>query len=401
MFSFTFDGKPFDPDNFRNAILGAAIDKVKEHLHEQISSIRHPTTAEFPVVLVSGNALDNISARVEGSAELLALIRERLSPEDLEKMTMIEVKYSSTHKAFLSYAWEDRVLARRIAEALQGNGIETWWAEWEIRAGDSLRQKIDQGLANCTDFLVLLTPRSINKPWVNQEMDAGLVRKIESQARFVAIRQDLSPSDLPPLLRGTLSPTLENFDSDIRQLVHDILGISRKPGLGALPPVADIQNTEYSAAATAIAKVFVETTQNATHLDPILSTSELCERTLLSEEDVSDALYELGDLVQEDYGSVMPTPELFVTFDRYFKAWNPATDALNLAVDMVNDASFPREPQQIAERYGWGPRRLNPAIAYLSNRKLVATLAHLGMGPWIAADLEKIDATRRFVKGRQ
>jgi hypothetical protein len=338
---------------------------------------------------------------VEGSADLLALVRERLSPEDLEKLTMIELKHSGTHKVFLSYAWEDRDLARRIAEALQGNGIETWWAEWEIRAGDSLRQKIDEGLTNCTDFLVLLTPQSINKAWVNQEMDAGLVRKIESQARFIAIRKDLSPSELPPLLRGMLSPTLENFDNDIRQLVNDILGVSRRPALGALPPVAAITNTEYSAAATAIAKVFVETTQNATHLDPMLSMSELRERTLLSEEDISDALYELGDMVEEYYGSVYPKPELFVRFDRYFKEWDPATDALVLAADIVNDASFPREPQQIAGRYGWGPRRLNPAIAYLSNRKLVVTLSHIGMGPWIASDLEKTDATRRFVKSRQ
>jgi hypothetical protein len=187
MFKLTFSGEAFDPEKFERAVTDAAAHQAKEHIHEVISSIRNPNTGEFPVVSVTGDALDGIRARVEGSPELLELVRERLGPGDRERVTLIERTRPDLHKAFLSYGWEDRDLAKRIAEALQANGIETWWAEWEVRAGDSLRRKIDEGLANCTDFLVLLTPRSIGKPWVNQEMDAGQVRKIESQARFIAV----------------------------------------------------------------------------------------------------------------------------------------------------------------------------------------------------------------------
>ena len=72
-------------------------------------------------------------------------------------------------RVFLSYTSDDIELARRIAESLHGNGIDTWWDKWRISTGDSLRQKIDEGLSGCTHFLVLLTPQSIDKPWVNQE----------------------------------------------------------------------------------------------------------------------------------------------------------------------------------------------------------------------------------------
>jgi hypothetical protein len=133
----------------------------------------------------------------------------------------------------------------------------------------------------------------------------------------------------------------------------------------------------------------------------MLSVSEICDQTSFSQEEVADALYELGNLVEEDYGSVMASPELFVTFDRHFKMWDPAVDALRIAADLLNDVSLPREPQQIAERYGWEPRRLNPAIAYLTGRKLIGSLSHLGMGPFLVAHLETTDATRRFVKSRQ
>ncbi len=402
MITLTMNGKPFDPDDFKKTIMEAAANQVKDHLHERLSSIRNPETGEFPVVHVTGSCVEDISARVEGSPELLRLVQERIAPEEMGKITLIETQAPSRPRAFLSFGWDDRELAKAIAEALQANGVETWWAEWELKAGDSLRQKIEEGLSNCTVFLVLLTPDSIIKPWVNQEIDAGLIRKIESQARFIAIRKNLAVSALPPLLRGTFSPALENFETDLKQLIADIHGLSRKPALGPAPLATTRQlNSGYSPAATAIAKLFVERTENAASWDPQISTHEIAEETSLSEEDVADALFELKGMVEEHYGSVIGEPELYTTFDKHFKGWDPCSDALALAADLLNDPAFPREPDQIAERYGWPPRRLNPALTYLINRKLIHSLTHLGMGAWVAVHLETTDATRRFVKSQQ
>ena len=66
--------------------------------------------------------------------------------------------------AFLAHASEDKDLVRRIVISLADSGISTFFDEWEIRTGDSIRQKIDQGLSNRTHFLVLLTENSIAKP---------------------------------------------------------------------------------------------------------------------------------------------------------------------------------------------------------------------------------------------
>jgi hypothetical protein len=397
----TMNGKPFDPDEFSRIITEATVQKVKEHFQEQVGSIRHPETGEFPVVQVIGSELGDLSIKVEGSAPLLTIVRERISPEDLEKITFIESTPTGPPKAFLSYGWEDRELAKGIAEALQANGIETWWAEWEIRPGDSLRQKIDEGLRSCTVFLALLTPKSVTKPWVNQEMDAGLVRKIEEQARFIPVRKNLPLSALPPLIRGMLSPELQEFDKDIQQLIADIHGVSRKPALGPAPSVAEREvNTGYSPAATAVAKLFVERTDHGLHWDPLISIQGIAEMTGLSDDDVSDALYELRNMVEDHQGSIVPLPEIFVTFDKHFKEWDPAADALRLAADFVNDASFPENPDQIAERYGWKPRRLNPALSYLMNRKLIDSVSVMAMGPWVAIHFRKTDGTRRFVKSR-
>jgi hypothetical protein len=166
----------------------AVVNQVADEMRQRLGAIRLPDTGEFPTVAIHGNSLETRSFTVEGSPELIALVRERLGTQELGTMTFKPATPTAPPRAFLSYAWEDRDLAERLANALQLNGVDTWWAGWSISAGDSLRQKIDEGPADCPHFLVLLTPTSIRKPWVNQEMDAGLVRKLNEETRFVAVR---------------------------------------------------------------------------------------------------------------------------------------------------------------------------------------------------------------------
>jgi len=56
--------------------------------------------------------------------------------------------------------------------------------KWEIRSGDSLKRKMEEGLAGCTHFVVLLTPNSLGKPWVETEIDAGFLRMVRGWLPF-------------------------------------------------------------------------------------------------------------------------------------------------------------------------------------------------------------------------
>ena len=398
---FTLDGRPVKSGDFGKAIMKSLTAAVAQELRERISAIRHPKTGEFPTVLVQGDRFEDMSLRVEGSPELLALVQQRLNQDERDMVSLVTTDPAAPPKAFLSYAGENRVLAKQIAEFLQVNGIETWWAEWEIGAGDSLRQRIDAGLQDCTHFIVLLTPISIGKPWVNQEMDAGLVRKISGKAHFICLRHQLPAAQLPLLLSGQLSPEIgSDFEADMRQLVNDIHGVSRKPPLGPKPAAATSPQTGYSSAATAVAKHMVEESEHAVFSDPDKSYDQLAAATGLSKEDVVDALHELRPMVDSQRSCVWPKPELFAAFDGYFKDWQPADDALRLAADLVNDAAFPKDPAAIAKRYGWPPRRLNPAIAYLQNRQIIRADTGIGVQSWVAFSVTPTDETRRFVKSR-
>lgn len=304
---------------------------------------------------------------------------------------------------FLSYASEDRELAGRIATALNAAGVQTWWAEWEIRSGESIRQRIEVGLETCTHFIVLLTPTSIVKPWVNQEIDAGLVRHLAGQAQFIPLRSNLAATDMPGLLQGMLSPEVDPATCDIRQVVNDIYGIARRPPIGRIPEVVGIgavaTETGYSPAAATVAKLLVESSKLARKFDPQTSLRELAQQTGLTEEDTRDALYDLRGMVtlhREDL--VYAEEALFVEFDRYWKDWNPQEDARTLAAEMMNDDTFPKAPAEIAARLDWPARRLNPALAYLDSGGHIRAARAFNGGPWLLAHVSRTDQTRRFVK---
>ena len=71
---------------------------------------------------------------------------------------------------------EDKdAVARPLARELQNRGVRVWIDEGEILLGDSLRRKIDEGLASSRFGLVVLSPSFFDKRWTQWELD-GLAR---------------------------------------------------------------------------------------------------------------------------------------------------------------------------------------------------------------------------------
>jgi hypothetical protein len=399
MIKISIGGRTVDPGNIQDAHMRAVLGQIREQITQKVGTIRDPNTGEFPTIIIRGDNLDNIKFHIEGSPEVIALVKARLGIDDDNND---ETNTVTQPKVFLSYTTDNLELAKRVAEALQQNGIETWWDRWCINPGDSLRQKIDEGISGCTHFLVLLTEQSIKQPWVNQEMDAGLVRKLHDQCKFLPVRYKLKASALPPLLSGMHSPQITT-DADIQQLINDIYGVTRKPPRGVPPPAVSTSahlSSGYSAAATTIAKYFVDHTSHGLFADPQIEVEDLAQKTGLSIEDTRDALYELSGMIKVPNDHVLVQGTLFSEFDQYWKPWKPSEDALRIGADILNNPEFPSDCKEIADLYGWEPRRLNPSISYLLERQLIIDYRVLGNHPWAALRIVGNDGLRRFVKSR-
>ncbi len=78
---------------------------------------------------------------------------------------------------FISHASEDKeAIARPLARALAERGYEVWFDEFELEIGDSLPEKIDEGLATSRFGVVVLSERFFEKKWSRAEL-AGLMAK--------------------------------------------------------------------------------------------------------------------------------------------------------------------------------------------------------------------------------
>ena len=97
----------------------------------------------------------------------------RVCPDYLRVM-QAEVNSMSNRDVFISHASEDKeAIVRPLTEALIAAGITVWFDEYEIRIGDSLRGKIDEGLA-CSRFgLLIISPNfcAKGKKWPKRELD--------------------------------------------------------------------------------------------------------------------------------------------------------------------------------------------------------------------------------------
>lgn len=93
-----------------------------------------------------------------------------------------------THDVFISHASEDKdEFVRPLASALIAHGLNVWYDEMTLRIGDSLRQKIDKGLATSRVGLVVLSPSFIKKGWTNYELDGIVTRTVSGEQVLLPI----------------------------------------------------------------------------------------------------------------------------------------------------------------------------------------------------------------------
>jgi TIR domain len=75
-------------------------------------------------------------------------------------------------RVFLSHSTEDReFVEQEIIRLLEGCGVETWYSNDSIQPMDQWERSILQGLKSCDVFLMVMSPRSAQSPWVKREVD--------------------------------------------------------------------------------------------------------------------------------------------------------------------------------------------------------------------------------------
>jgi hypothetical protein len=414
MLEFSSGGRRVSPDEFFEDLKREAIDQGMKEFEEQIyaaaASIVDPETGKHAEVFVRRTGELQLVLQTSGSAAFARELERVVGLETDSIETMSTVPGDSVPRVYLAHASEDHVtLAKPLAEHLMAKGVNVWLDEWEIRAGDSLRRKMEEGLADCTHFVVILTPNSLHKPWVETEIDAGFVRAVGGESRFIGLRAGIGVHELSPFLRTLRCPEVRlDQVGEIDALVADIYGVSRKPERGAAPryvkPVAEGLE-RWSPAAVAVAEHLVRTSQFGRKFDPQETIPSLAEATGLPEEDIRMGVLDLAEsgLVERRQSlnaeAFWPTDGLFAEFDRHFLNFDSKQDAIAIANFVVSQKAEAIGIAELAKHLGdWPPRRMNSALSYLDGARLVHPLKAMDSGPWSMVCFRVTDRTRRFVR---
>ena len=106
-------------------------------------------------------------------------------------------------RIFLSHSHSDKFFARRVATQLRTAGAKVWFDEAELSIGDSIIDRISDGLIDATHLAIILSPNSVNSKWVKTELQIALSMKIADQKMKVLpllYRECTIPTFLKPLV---------------------------------------------------------------------------------------------------------------------------------------------------------------------------------------------------------
>lgn len=107
---------------------------------------------------------------------------------------------SAEHSVFLSHSSGDKPFVRRLARAIERQGIPVWLDEHAISGGTSILGEVADGISKTSHFVLVLSPEAVASEWVRRELDIALTKNISGRTvRVVPVLH--RDCDLPAVLR--------------------------------------------------------------------------------------------------------------------------------------------------------------------------------------------------------
>ncbi|MBU0655287.1 MAG: toll/interleukin-1 receptor domain-containing protein, partial [Gammaproteobacteria bacterium] len=128
---------------------------------------------------------------------------------------------------FISHASEDKEqVARPLADVLKGMGFSVWLDENELTVGDSLVDKINNGISNSRYGIVILSKNFFAKDWPQKELNALVSIETKQDKVILPIWHNLSKKDISihsPLLADKLAVSSSSGISDLASEIVKVL----------------------------------------------------------------------------------------------------------------------------------------------------------------------------------
>lgn len=154
----------------------------------------------------------------------LGLRVEMLVNEAVAAKEVRHAEHQHERIAFISHSTKDKPFVRRLAADLVASGVKVWIDEQNMLVGDSVPEKIAQGLAESDFFLIVVSENSVKSEWVKRELNNAIVHEIERRkVKVLPIKLDGAP--MPDTIKDKVYADFSHsYEDGLEKLIRSIKG---------------------------------------------------------------------------------------------------------------------------------------------------------------------------------
>ena len=153
--------------------------------------------------------------------------RKSKPPEDAVRQAHV------AYLVFVSHATADKWIAKALCEVIEATGAATFRDDRDIGGGDEIPEKIRREINRSNEMVVLITPESVDRPWVLVEMGAAWGRR--KSARIIPVLCHVAADRMPSMISAKKAVQINAFDEYLDEL----------PARGKLPEMSTQTTTTY------------------------------------------------------------------------------------------------------------------------------------------------------------
>lgn len=144
---------------------------------------------------------------------------------------IVEQRYMSKPsgaKVFISHSSIDKPFAKLLCMDLEANGYTPWLDEWNIQVGESIPERVSNGLEESDFVIVILSENAVSSKWVEREWQTKYWNEIE-HGRIHVLPLLLKDCKIPELLKTKkYADFRDDFNIGLRDLLAALENLYRK-----------------------------------------------------------------------------------------------------------------------------------------------------------------------------
>lgn len=130
------------------------------------------------------------------------------------------------YDAFICHASEDKVdFVTPLANELIRESVKVWYDKFSLKLGDSLREKIDEGLRDSRYGIVILSKAFFSKDWPKKELDGLISKEVDGKKVILPIWHGVSRDEVAKYSLILSGRVASKSSEGLAVVVSDILDV--------------------------------------------------------------------------------------------------------------------------------------------------------------------------------